>query len=118
MGTFFVRAKKVPKKETRDLLLRSLIICNYSTPSGITRFRSNKFRFDIVSQTMITHFRKGRKFMVARRSFRRAERFAEGKTFYRQNDGLLQYEVLLNFGVFLFLWFYFFLFVSQAKRKK
>ena len=44
-GAFLVRAKKAPEKETRDLMLHSLIICNYSTPSGITRIRSNKFRF-------------------------------------------------------------------------
>ena len=53
-------AKKRGAKKLSDLMLRSLIICSCSTLSGITRIRSNKFRFDIVSQTMITHFRKGR----------------------------------------------------------
>lgn len=44
---------------------------------------------------MITHFAKVGNIWTPAVVLRRAMRFAEGKTYYRQNDGLLQYEVLL-----------------------
>ena len=53
---------------------------------------------------MITRYAKVGNFLDARRCFRRAERFAEGKTCYRQNDGLLQYvsiAVCLRFSLSL-----------------
>lgn len=40
--------------------------------------------------------------MDARRSFRRAKRFAKGKTYYHLKGGLLQYVVLLCFKCFSF----------------
>ena len=117
MPHFFDR-KETGRKETPRPPLRSLINCICSNIGGITHIRSDKFRLVAFSHNIYCSLREGREFWYARRSFRRAKRFAEGKTCYHLKGGLLQYEVLLKFSIFLFLWFCFFLCALQAKRKK
>ena len=57
LTTFFGRAKKVVRKKPAPEL-RSLIICN-AQPEQNNSLRSDRFCFDVVSHTMITHYAMG-----------------------------------------------------------
>ena len=57
LSTFFERAKKLDRKKPAPEL-RSLIICN-AQPEQNNSLRSDRFCFDVVSQTMITHYAMG-----------------------------------------------------------
>ena len=59
LTTFFGRSKKVVRKKPAPEL-RSLIICN-AQPEQNNSLRSNRFCFDVVSHTMITHYAMGDK---------------------------------------------------------
>ena len=101
MPHFFDR-KETGRKETPRPALRSLINCKCSSIRRITRYRSNKSAFDVLSHNIYCSLRKGR-IANAQRSFSCAERFLPtGKNTYYRVSGLIPPKAVLFHSVFFF----------------